>query len=166
MLVVLVRHGIASPVGVEGARSDAERGLSPEGIERTREAARGLATLFDEPPAVVTSPLRRAEETAAIVAQALHAAPPSTSQALALGGPYEEILADPALRQASGSVVLVGHQPSLAALASWLLTGQPDLRIELKKAAALAIGYPGVPRRGGGTLSWSLPPRVLRRLES
>ncbi|MCA9314626.1 MAG: histidine phosphatase family protein [Planctomycetes bacterium] len=166
MLVVLVRHGIASPVGVDGARSDAERGLSPEGLEKTREAARGLATLLDAPPTVIASPLRRAQETAVVVAQALHAPPPRTNPALALGGPYEEILADPALAAPKGDVVLVGHQPSLEALASWLLTGEPDVRIEVKKASALAIGYPGVPRRGGGTLCWFLPPRVLRGLES
>lgn len=166
MLVVLVRHGIASPVGVDGARNDAERGLSPEGVEKTREAARGLAKLFEAPPTVITSPLRRAQETAVLVAQALHAAPPRVNASLTLGGPYEEIVADPALAAPEGDVVLVGHQPSLEALASWLLTGEPDVRIDLKKAAALAIGYPGAPRRGGGTLCWFLPPRVLRGLES
>lgn len=165
MLVVLVRHGPAAAVDGTVVRTDAERPLSPEGRGRTAEAARGLATLLTQPLTIVTSPLRRAQETAAILAGALPLRGPLvTSEALALGGPYEEIVGEPAVRAAGGDVVLVGHEPSLEALASWLLTGQADLRLQIRKASALAIDHLGPPRRAGGTLAWFLPPRVLRHL--
>ena len=165
MLVVLVRHGPATPVGHDGVRTDAERPLSVGGRRRTEEAAAGLATLLPGAVTLLASPLRRAQDTAEVLAGALDVTGSVvTSDALALGGPYEQIGDEPALGRATGSVVLVGHEPSLAGLASWWLTGQADLRIAWRKAGALAIDHPGTPRPGGGTLAWFLPPRVLRRL--
>ncbi len=166
MMLVLVRHGLAAPVGELGATTDAERGLSSEGFARTRAMARMIARLLPNPVTILTSPLRRATETAAILAEEFPVlGPPAERSVLTLHGPTEAIVEDAALSSGRGDVVLVGHQPSLVPLASWLLTGGHDLRVDFRKAAALAVEHPGAPRRGDGTLLWFLPPRLAPRME-
>src|SRR5207247_1682185 len=69
MMLYVLRHGVAEEVGPEG--TDGSRRLTPGGRRKLRAAAagvRGLGVAFD---AILTSPLVRAGETAAIVAEAL-----------------------------------------------------------------------------------------------
>ena len=54
---------------------DAERPLTAEGVERTRLAAHGLLTLGAVIDHIVSSPLKRAVQTAAIAAEALGVPP-------------------------------------------------------------------------------------------
>ena len=162
---VLLRHGIASPVGEAGVHRDRDRPLSAVGRARTRAAAQGLARLLDGSVGLLSSPYRRAWETAEIVADVLALAEgPVASEALALGGDFAALLGETVWRDGASAVICVGHEPSLSATASWLLTGQADVDVEFKKAAALTIGFIGRPRPGGGRLRWLVPPRVLRAL--
>ena len=56
--------------------------------------------------------------------------------------------------------MLVGHEPDLGELASWLLTGSKQrVRMPLKKAGAVAIAMEDPP-----VLLWMLGPRALREL--
>src|SRR5688572_10358211 len=71
MIVVLFRHGIAQDREDPASPPEAERRLTPKGIERTCEAARGLARLGVRPDAVLSSPYRRARETAEIALKKL-----------------------------------------------------------------------------------------------
>lgn len=66
MRLVLVRHGQATA----GWDADPDPGLSELGVEQARLAVRELATLKASPWPVLTSPLRRARETAAPLATA------------------------------------------------------------------------------------------------
>ena len=68
----LVRHAIAQ-VADPGMR-DADRRLTAQGRQRMRRAARGLRSLGIVPDMVLSSPLLRAAETAAILVRVL--APP------------------------------------------------------------------------------------------
>lgn len=61
MELVLVRH--AQPVRVEGGSGPADPGLTPEGHEQAERLGAWLAV--ERPDVVLTSPLRRASETAA-----------------------------------------------------------------------------------------------------
>src|SRR5690606_30458577 len=69
MLLVLLRHGIAQD-RVEGG-VDADRRLTPRGLRRTREAVQGLRALGVAPRVVLSSPYRRARETAELAIEAL-----------------------------------------------------------------------------------------------
>ena len=66
MRLVLVRHGQATA----GWDADLDPGLSGRGVEQARAAATELATLEETPWVILTSPLRRAQETAAPLAAA------------------------------------------------------------------------------------------------
>jgi phosphohistidine phosphatase len=158
LTVVLVRHAIAEERR-PGLR-DAARRLTPEGRDKLEQAARGLKRLGVVPDRILTSPLVRAAETAEVLAEVL--APdlrPETFGPLAPGQAPQEVR--DALPEDARTVVLVGHEPDLGELASWLLTGSTDgMRLPFRKAGAAAIEL----EEGEGTLRWMLAPKQLRAL--
>ncbi|MDO8757611.1 MAG: phosphohistidine phosphatase, partial [Elusimicrobiota bacterium] len=61
-------------------------------------------------------------------------------------------------------VVLVGHEPHLSKVISWLLSGSASRSfVGLKKAQAVLLETKKA-AAGSATLVWSLPPKVLRKL--
>ena len=71
MRLYLMRHGVAIDRDDPDCPSEAERYLTPRGIERTREVAEGLARLRIHPMVLLTSPLVRAVQTCEIVCEVL-----------------------------------------------------------------------------------------------
>ncbi len=167
MNLYLMRHGIAVAVEQPGMESDGERPLTPKGIKRMRQGTQGLRRLKIAFDAILTSPLVRARQTADIVAEAL-----------GLEGQLEEIpeLAPESSvdRLISGlprfrdreHLLLVGHNPLLTHVSSFLITGKKESRfqIDLKKGALCCIEIDGLPPSAPGTLHWFLTPKQLRRL--
>ena len=68
MDLLIIRHGHAEPRGDSGG--DASRRLTEDGRKKLRRGVKGLRKLVPELDALVSSPLVRAVETAAIVAEA------------------------------------------------------------------------------------------------
>ena len=159
----LMRHGIAEDAGP--GLSDAQRALTAEGVAKTRRVALGLAGLGVRPDVILASPLRRAAETAAIVAEILGPSQVTDYPALAAGATPDAILDDLRPWRRSQQVLLVGHQPDLGALASYLLTGSAErAHLPFKKAAVAAITVGDLPPTAVGTLEWFLPPTALRAI--
>jgi phosphohistidine phosphatase len=149
----LIRHAHA-----EDTVPDEARRLSPRGRRQARALARRLRATGEFAPAEIWhSTLRRARETAALLAPAAHGAPLREQTGLA---PED----DPAavarrLARTRGPVALVGHEPQLSALASQLVTGTADpVVFHVRKASALALTRVG--RRW--VVRWFLPPEVGR----
>ncbi len=162
-ILYLMRHGIAEDPGP--GLSDAQRALTAEGVAKTRRVAQGLAGLGVRPDVVLASPLRRAAETARIVAEVLGVAPVTNYPALAAGATPEAILDGLRPWRRSHQVLLVGHQPDLGALASFLLTGSAErAQLPFKKAAVAAIAVGDLPPTALGSLEWFLPPTALRAI--
>jgi phosphohistidine phosphatase len=118
------------------------------------------------PDVVLSSPLRRAEETAAAVAAVL--APELAIEIyplLAPGNAVTDMLAGLRQYRRARHLMLVGHQPDLGHLASHLLTGSATLvLLPFRKGGAAAIQVPGLPPRAAGTLQWFLAPKQLRMI--
>lgn len=69
------------------------------------------------------------------------------------------------LRSVEGDVVaVVGHEPHLGMLVTWLLTGLTESRVPLKKGGACLLDAGSPPREGEAMLRWALAPSQLRRL--
>jgi len=162
MKLYLMRHGLALDLAEAGVTSDAERPLSPKGRKKTRQVARGLAALEVAPGVVASSPLRRAQETADIVAEVLETRT-DVCPALAPGGDVKDLI-EWLEELAEDSVLAVGHMPDLAEMLSYLVSGDARARVEFKKAAVALVQFDGRPRVGAGMLAWLLPPSVLRAL--
>ncbi len=164
-VLLLLRHGIAEDPGE--AQTDEERRLTGEGRRKVREVAEGMRALQLPVDVILTSPLRRTRETAAIVAGAYELDDTAVidAPALAPGGGPDRVLAALQPHARAGAVLLVGHQPDLGELASTLLVGTPGLvPLPFKKAGLAVISVASLPPRAAGTLESFLTPAQLRRI--
>ncbi len=146
--------------------NDADRALTAEGMRKTTRVAIGLQTLGVEPDLVLSSPLRRAEETARLVADVLTPnAGVELYPPLAGGFSAEDVVKGLRPHRQVRELLLVGHQPDLGDLASYLLTGSANLApLPFKKAGVAAITLGSVPPRSTGLLEWFLTPGQLRAI--
>lgn len=157
----LVRHGIAADPSAD--TDDTDRPLTAEGTRKMIRAAIGLKQLGIEPDVILSSPLRRAQETAALLAEGLasHVAV-EIYQPLAPGTAPADLVRGLRPFRAAHHLMLVGHQPDLGELASHLLTGSVALApLPFKKGAVAAIDVPALPPRGSGLLRWFLTSKQL-----
>ncbi len=163
-LLYLVRHGIA--VDPSAKVSDAERGLTADGARKVSQMARGLRRLGIRPDAILSSPLRRAEETAMLLAEELSPAQPVEVQPLlAPASAPNELLQALRAHRGAHHVVLVGHQPGLGELASYLLTRSVRLApLPFRKAGVAALAVSALPPRSPASLQWFLTPKQLRAI--
>jgi phosphohistidine phosphatase len=156
--LVLVRHAIAEDR--QPGRPDAARRLTPEGASKLVRAAGGLKRLGVEPDRILTSPLIRAVETAALLVEVLTPGREAEICEALAPGHHPQAVLDAASGGPEGTIVLVGHEPDLGELASWLLTGSTrKVRMPLRKAGAVAIAM-----EDPAELLWMLAPRQLRAL--
>jgi len=155
MEIYLLRHGIA-----ENARPgapDAERALTDEGKDKLR---RVLKRARVEPSLILSSPYRRAVETAEVAGEALgyKGKVVRTKALVPEASPYD---AWEELRGRSGerAVLLAGHEPMMSTLAAFLLDS-PALQVDMKKAALIRIDCEKTGPKPGGVLKWMLTPAV------
>src|SRR5262249_51299628 len=121
--------------GAEGAGR-----LTGRGRKKIRAAAAGRRALGVAPAIVLTSPLVRAVETAAIVVAALQQAPaPRELAALTPDVAPADTLKALRVFARHQDVMIVGHEPNLSRTIAFLLCGATDgASIELKKGASPA----------------------------
>ena len=162
MELLIVRHGIAGERDAGRWPDDALRPLSARGVLRARQAARGVRKLVRRPVRVLSSPLLRARQTAAILTEVAGWPRASLSPLLAPEASAAAVLALLARSQES-CVALVGHQPALGRLLGSCLAGNSGrTAFELRKMGIAVVRFEGPPRAGHGALRWLVPPRVLR----
>ncbi len=163
-LLLLLRHAIAEERSDTGR--DHDRRLTGEGKRKLREVVAGMRALALPVERVLSSPLRRAAETAEIVAAGYGLdGDVDVVPALAPGAGPDAVLAALADVGRPSGLVLVGHEPDLAALASTLLTGTPGLvHMGFRKAGLAGIVIATLPPRAAGTLDFFLTPGQLRRI--
>ena len=166
MNLYVLRHGIAEPLDGRRFRTDDERPLAPEGVEKMQRIGQTMRLLKIKPDLILTSPLLRARQTAEIVAGPLKARRKvQPSDALAPEGrPATLIKQLRALKPAPNEVVLVGHEPYLSHLISWLCTGGGDLAIKLKKGGLCALEIDTLKAGRCATLLWLMAPRQMLRI--
>lgn len=164
MLLYLVRHGIAIDREDPNCPVEAERHLTPKGVERTREVAAGLAALGLKPRGVLSSPFLRALQTAEIVCEELKIAPGKLRRTPALlpEAPAAELFRELKKTHAE-EVICFGHAPNLDMVIA-LAVGAAHPVTELKKAGVACVELPS-PAAGHGVLQWVLTPKILRKME-
>jgi phosphohistidine phosphatase len=62
------------------------------------------------------------------------------------------------------NVALVGHEPMLSSLVSWLTTGDTDVRMTVKKGGVAYLSSESLFKDGRATLEWLLTPALLVEL--
>lgn len=159
MLLYLMRHGIAEDRSILG--SDAERQLTQRGTLRTAMVAKGLDKLGIKLDRIISSPYVRARQTAEIVCRITrYEEEIMFDERLVPHGRYHDVSDLIQENDDAESLMLVGHEPSMSEFISGLCAGG-NLSIEVKKASVTAIEILRLRPQAGGTLLWSLPPKVF-----
>lgn len=166
MKLLVIRHAIAMDREefADTGEKDDRRPLTNYGAKRMRKNAKGLRTLVESVDRFATSPLTRAIETAEIVSEVFSIDQAELCAALVPGMALEEFEEWARERTDTKVLAIVGHEPHLGMLVTWMMTGSQDSRIQLKKGGACLLEFESVPRRNSGTLLWLLTPRQLRGL--
>jgi len=143
-------------------KKDEKRGLDKEGIEQCGFVGRALAALEAQVDVIVSSPLKRATQTASLVGNEI--------------GYEGKLQIDVGLRPAAGladfrkllekyarqeAIMVVGHNPNLSQFLGAVISDSGcEASVELKKGAVAKVEM----RRTSGTLQWCLTPKVARSL--
>ena len=158
MEIYLLRHGIAED-GHAG-QPDAERKLTDEGRDKLRRVLKRARSADVSPSLILSSPYRRAVETAEIAAEVLayKGKLPETRALIPNASPteaWDEIRARPD----ESAILLASHEPLTSALAAFLLNC-PALQVDMKKAALVRIDCDKLARDPRGVLKWMLTPAL------
>jgi phosphohistidine phosphatase len=161
MIIYILRHAIAEKRSP--ARPDDARGLTRQGRGRLREVLACARRAKVEPSLILTSPYRRAVETAAIAAEILgYSGSVEHTDALLPPASPEDVWREIRKHRGEAAILLTGHEPLLGQTVAYL-TGAPPGSIELKKAALASVSMERLGASPRGVLEWLLTPKLARR---
>lgn len=123
MDLILWRHAEAEP-----GEPDLARRLTAKGHKQARRMAAWLERHLPDSARILVSPAERARETAAALGRRF-----KTVDAVAPGTTVADVLAAANWPDSREPVLIVGHQPTLGAVAAFLLSGE-EADWSLKKA--------------------------------
>ena len=153
MLLYVVRHGDALP-----GEPDGQRPLSPIGIKDAMTLAGFLKKKEMRPSAIYHSGLKRARETAEILAKGLGSRVRVLARSSLLPEDPIQSLCDD-LSKNPEDVMIVGHLPSLSNLVSRLITGSERKEIiDFKKGALVVLERNN---NGEWKIKWFIIPKLL-----
>jgi phosphohistidine phosphatase len=164
MDLYLLRHGIAVERGLPGSERDFDRPLTDEGEQKLRRMTKALRRLELSFDLVWTSPYLRARQTAELVAKELELRKsPEECEALRAdrGNPREVIAELMRLSPAPDAILLVGHEPSLSTLASFLISGIDRSGLAFKKAGLCKLSMESIRSGRCAQLEWLVTPRQM-----
>lgn len=151
MNLFLLRHADANTE----AATDDERPLSEKGVTQTKRVARFCEAHGIPVALVLSSPIRRAQETAAIFAEQLNAELEIVPW-LACGAHPETVATELAAYRDRESVVLVGHEPDFSGIAAHFLGLPRQESIRVRKASLTLLELDSI-RAGAARLQFSIP---------
>ena len=166
MRLLIVRHGVAAEREDFAAtgKDDDLRPLTTDGRRKMRRIAKGLLAITEPPDLLVASPLTRAMQTAKILAELYGVQAGATVDALRPDSPLPMFAEWAGQQTVHSTIAIVGHEPHLSELTTWLMSGRTESRIVLKKGGACLLSFEGSVRRGEGMLEWLATPSQLRLL--
>ena len=166
MNLYIVRHAIAVERGTPGYEDDGQRPLTDEGRKKMKKITKGLHRLGIELDAILTSPYVRARDTAKILAERFDMTDRIFfSENLIPPGSFEALVFEIHEKYDLGNVALVGHEPMLSSLISWLMTGNTDARMTLKKGGVARLSSNTLHQDGRATLEWLLAPALMMKFK-
>jgi phosphohistidine phosphatase len=151
--IYLLRHGIA-----ENGTPDSDRPLTSEGRDKLRRVLARARAADVNPTLILSSPLRRAVETADLAAEVLayRGKVVKTRALVPDASPYdtwEEIRKRPD----ESAILLASHDPLMSSLAAFLLAS-PGLTVDFKKAGLMRVDCERIGPEPKGVLKWMLTP--------
>jgi phosphohistidine phosphatase len=158
MEIYLLRHGIAEDG--QAGQNDSDRGLTAEGKKKLRSVLRAAAKAGAQPTLILTSPYRRAVQTAQLAAEVFEyggdlVRTRALEPAARPNAAWEEIR----VHKNETGLLLSGHEPLFSTLTAFLL-GCPNFQIDFKKAGLACIDVERFAAEPHGMLKWYLTPKL------
>lgn len=165
MQLLIVRHAIAMEREeyAKTGRPDSDRPLTDTGRRRMRKNARGLQRISPHPDLIATSPWLRAADTARVIAETLGVERMETIDVMTPDHHPQELADWLNERHDIPTIAVVGHEPHLGEVVTWLL-GASGSTVEFKKGGACLLRIDGKVDAGTAILQWHLTPSQLRAL--
>jgi phosphohistidine phosphatase len=163
MLLYFFRHASAGKTMLN-PKQDERRPLDEEGILQARYVGRLLANLDVQVDQIISSPLKRARQTASLVANELaYEGGVQIDDALRPEAEFEQFQAMLARYKKYDAVMVVGHSPSFTEFLSKSISGASGAaQIDFKKGAVARVEMNG----RVGTLHWLVSPKIARTLQT
>jgi len=160
MELYLMQHGLSL-----SKELDPEQPLSPVGRDQVEKSARAARLMGLNLDLLVTSPKKRAQQTAALLAEAI-GYPRSgirvTDAVKAMTPPETTLAYLDELRQRFelARVCIVGHMPSIGEIVSALITSNCKAAVQVENAGIMRLEIMDF-QRPAGTLVWYMGPQQL-----
>jgi len=163
MRLYIVRHGIAIDREDPKCPPEAERYLTEEGVEKTKQVAKGLVALGVAGDLLITSPYVRAVQTAEIFADALDYSRQRIrrNEILLPGSEPTLLFRELAREKQASSIFVFGHAPHLDGSIATALGSKKHLT-SMKKSGVALIELKRI-SPPAGVLVWLATPKMLRR---
>jgi phosphohistidine phosphatase len=157
MTVYLLRHGIAENTSSSGR--DEDRELTGEGREKLNALLQRAAKAGVKPDTILSSPYKRALQTAKLAAKAFDSPEPEETEVLVPHGSPRGVWNEIREYPDEAELMLAGHEPLFSQTVSYLLDA-PAMKIDFKKGAMVAIEFENLRGEPRGVLRWMLIPRL------
>jgi len=163
MIIYFLRHSSAGK-SMLNPKKDERRPLDEEGILQSRYVGRMLANLDVQVDQIVSSPLKRARQTASLVANELaFEAAVQLDDALRPEAEFQQFQAMLARYGKYDAIMVVGHNPSFTEFLSKAVSARSGAaQIEFKKGSVAKVDMHG----RTGTLQWLVTPKIARTLQT
>ncbi|NWG33417.1 MAG: phosphohistidine phosphatase SixA [Chloroflexi bacterium] len=163
MKLYLVRHAIAEDSAEY--EDDSLRPLTEKGREKMKKIAAALRDLGAAPDLIVSSPYLRASQTAAILAKELkYKEELAYSDSLVPMGEPDVMIGEINEKYSVDELMLVGHEPSLSALAGVLLAGNAEIALNFKKGGVCCLVVDDLHYDRKAALEWLITPKIATRI--
>jgi phosphohistidine phosphatase len=163
MQLYIVRHGIAIDREDPQCPAEAERYLTEEGIEKTKQVAKAISALRLQVDLMVSSPYMRAMQTAEIFASAFEYSKQKITKTDALlpGAEPSLFFRELAKEKQAATVFCFGHAPNVDELVAAAVGAKHQITAMTKAAvASLELKRISPP---AGQLIWLLTPKLARK---
>lgn len=163
MFIYFLRHASAGQ-RLNNPKKDEKRGLDKDGIEQCGYIGRALAALGVQVEVILSSPLKRATQTASLVGNEMgHEGKLALEAALRPEGTYADFQKMLVKYSRQDSILLVGHNPNLREFLGRMISERGgEANVDLKKGAVTKVET----ARHSASLSWCITPRILRTIHA
>jgi phosphohistidine phosphatase len=163
MIIFFVRHANAG-TALSNLKKDEKRPLDDDGIEQCGVVGRALAALNVQPDVIISSPLKRATQTASLIGNEL--------------GYEGKLQLEPAMRPEASfadfrrmlekyakheAIMVVGHNPTITEFLARIITKSgSEAILDFKKGAVARAET----LRHAATLNWFFTPKMAREIQA
>jgi phosphohistidine phosphatase len=161
MVIYFLRHASAGQ-RVANPMKDEKRPLDKDGIEQCGVVGRALSALDVQVDAIISSPLKRAAQTASLVGNELsYEGKLQFDDALRPGATFADFRRMLEKYANQEEIMVVGHNPNLSEfLGRIICEAGCEAGADLRKGAVAKVDM----GRNSATLQWCLTPKILRTL--